>query len=172
MNEKAISQATIRYDGEVKKEYLLKPISREDLEIVMELTEICKKANVRGINEAMENYKVNPDKEVLEQLSNVRKSIKEKTEKPKSVVPKNGEGENQAIFRMIKFNDLETRRIYQPNIVSYLRFYNEVDNEFGIFLNECDETLQRQPLHANTMLIYRNEKEREKDFLMLDEYFS
>ena len=174
MNQKAIGQASERYESEVKKDYLLKPISKEDVAIIKELTEICSKANVKGVKEVMENYKINPDREISEQLVEISSNFKIK--KDKKFVPyvedSDTETEDKNIYRMIKFSDSEQRRIYQPNIVSYLKCYNEEADEYGIFLNECDDTLQRQPMHANTLLIYEEEGVRDSDFVMLDEYFS
>jgi hypothetical protein len=174
MNQKAISQASERYDKEVKKDYLLKPISKEDINIIKELTELCKKANIKGVKETMDNYKVNPDKEISEQLLEISSNFK--VRKEKKIVPYIEDGDTETeeknFYRMVKFCDSEQRRIYQPNIISYRKFYNEGSDEYGIFLNECDETLQRQPMHANTLLIYEEENVRDEDFKMLDEYFS
>ena len=173
MNQKAISQATKRYDGEVKKDYLLKPISKEDVEIIKELASLCEKANIKGIKEVMENYKVNPDKEVIEQLNEISTTFKSKPEKEKPVTPDiSNEDKEYAIFRMIKFNDDLSMRIYQPNIVSYLKAYSDEDDIYSILINDCDETLQRQPMHANTFLIYGSQEDRDQDFEMLDEFFS
>jgi hypothetical protein len=173
MNQNAINQASERYENEIKNNYLLKPISKEDVDIINSLVDICKRVNIKGVKEVMENYKINPDREILKQLLDLSETVK--PARSKGVQLDNvddTEKDVTGIYRMIKFNDLDQRRIYQPNIVSYLKCYDEEHDEYGIFINDCDETLQRQPMHSNTLLAYTSEQIRDKDFEMLDEFFS
>ena len=45
------------------------------------------------------------------------------------------------------------------------------EGDFLIVLNECDETLAKKPFHANLLLEYKTEEDRDEDFNMLDEYY-
>lgn len=173
INDKAVDQSIKKYKEIVKKDFLLHPVSSYDKDIVMTLVALCKNSGVRGVGQVMENYKVHPDSEILEEL--VKLSGNKKEEKPKSksrekVFVDGEECKQDALYTMVKFNDLSQNRIFRPNIIAYYKWEDRGGVPF-IILNPCDETLAKQPIHANLMLQYDTEEDRDKDFQMMDEFY-
>ena len=171
VNEKAIEQSINKYKEVVNKEFLLNPISQHDKDIVLTLVDLCKKRGINGVEQVMENYKMHPDTEILEGLVKLGKTVKEEKQvKRGRDIEIVDEDEKENFFTMVKFKDFNKNRIFKPNIISYFKVDAD-EGDFLIVLNECDETLAKKPFHANLLLEYKTEEDRDEDFNMLDEYY-
>lgn len=173
MNEKAINVAVEKYEKLIKKDFLLHPVSDTDKNIIVKLYSLCVKLGAKEVEQVMENYKMHPDSEILSELDKILSATKDKKDKPK--IPRysdfvDTEKEEKELYTMIKFSDVDSYRIYRPNIISYFRGEDEEGVPF-IMINPCDETLKSQPIHANTILIYTDEEDRDKDFKILDDFY-
>lgn len=174
INDKAVDQSIKKYKEIVKKDFLLHPVSSHDKDIVMALVALCKNSGVRGVEQVMENYKMHPDSEILEGLVKLSGNKKEEKPKKKGVnkvfVDGDDDGIDDNLYTMVKFADLSQNRIFRPNIIAYFKWEDDDGVPF-IVLNPCDETLTKQPIHANLMLQYDTEEDRDKDFQMMDEFY-
>lgn len=134
------------------------PISRTDVEIINELVELLKKYGITEVNAIMQNYKKDPDYEVVEKLIGINTEFN----------PIIGEGEQEEKKpKNIVFEDKSQFRMKVYDVHNYKPVINE--NKYAILINEVSELVTKTPsITVDKHLYYRDEETRDSDIERLD----
>lgn len=170
---KYLKSAANRYEEKFKKEFLINPISKTDGEIITEIIELFKKAEMNDVVAVLKQYKYKKDEEIRDDLLDLNTNFKEKVKRESNHIDIENTEEESTNSKVIIFNDHQETFIKKSYILGGKKV-TFVDKETmqeapAILLNEVDELATKKPMYANTILTYDTEEERDEDHQMLIE---
>ena len=152
-----------------EKEFLINPISEPDSEIIVELTQILKKAGLNEVNEILKSWKENKDIEIRDELlqyniDHPHLGIKKLVDKIADKISDEIDEEEQPTPSYIKIQNimLYERDLY--GVESYDRYDKEKEDYiFGIRLNPMplEHKMKNVPLWADYNVEFTTEEERD-----------
>ena len=176
-----LKAAANRYEKKVGKEFLINPISNVDAEVIVELSELLKKAGLSQVSAILKEYKFKKDVEIRDLLLDFNTNFKERIHpiaklankvatSPDSEILEDEETEPEQ--RFIGFNDLRYTTIKKTLILGY-RLLTLIDQDTdveysSIIINECDVLATKKPMYDNLILSYEDEETRDEDVEMLE----
>jgi hypothetical protein len=159
---KFLKSAVNRYNEVFKKENLINPISEVDAEIITEIYELAKKANLKGLKEILEEYKYRKDSEIRDQLLEFNTNFKGLFVKDILGIVK-GEVDDKSPVPIIKIGE-EYLRIWHILAWSVFEEFDDKigDYIYGILLNPMPEgvDLKKIPMYANMKFYFNSEEDR------------
>ena len=165
-NLEHIKSSLRKYYGAFGDGLLISPISKADLDIINELVELFKKIGVTEVVGVMNNFKLNPDEDVLGKLMEL--NIKGN----KSLGNKNSEGKEDSdqLPYWIHLKDVDSNRILRFNLIHFKKVdaVGDKRDKWGIMLNETPDNAKTVPMHSNAVFIYDEEEDRDEDMKLLE----
>lgn len=164
-NSKHIQSAINRHYGAIGDDLAIYPISKIDIDIINEIVELLKKVDLPEAVTIMDHYKLDPDNSILEYLMQLNTEIGGDYEDDDNTYLA-----NKKLPYWIHFNDTNKLRTIRPNIINFqpIDAIGREGEQFGIKLNKTPNNVKQIPFHANEVLFYDDEDEREKDMRVLE----
>lgn len=166
MNE-YLKSASSRYKEEIKKNYVINPISEVDCEIMVEIRELLKKAGLREADAILKEYKYLKDTEIRDQLMQCNINFRADEDSLNDLIEdtlKNGK-ENDELFK-VYFVTIGEHNLFARYISGFVvvEDWDENDNFIGtITLNPVDESATKQPIYSNYKIVFRDEEKFENE---------
>lgn len=173
---KYLKSASNNFEKIKQKDYLISPISEIDCEIIVEIVELFKKANISNVVEVLKNYKFLKDEEIRDQLLDCNTNFKQYSvendfdEDLDEDNPDSLKSKAHLINTIKKLKELLDKKIEfitinEDRINSHLIFgftikeeYNEDECYVGkLILNPTDKLATKIPLYANYELTFYDE---------------
>ncbi len=167
-----LKSAVKRYEqlNKGRNEFLISPISKVDAEIVVEIIELFKKFNAKGIVEILNNYKFRKDEEIRDLLIEANTNFK---------VPNDNKEEDEKNISNISrskrdFVKIKDERIFIWAITSWgkdERFCSKKrEIVYSIVLNRNNKNLElsKVSMYANYTFDFDDIEERDEAFEKLD----
>jgi hypothetical protein len=166
---KFFKSATDRYSKIKEKDYLIAPISEVDAEIIVELSQILKKAGLTEVCEILKNYKELKDEEIRDNLlqwnidnpsMGVAKLANTLADKLTDDLEGNGEPPRPPYVTIKEL----TFRVFELRGYVIRDRYDEVleDLIYELILNPTPENTKQVPLYANYVIEFEDEENRNR----------
>ena len=165
INNEHIQTVNKMYNSAVGDSFDANPISKVDVDIINILLEMLNDYGHRDVVAVMNNYKVVGDEEVLNNLQHLLREFKQQQKEFEQNVEENDPGK---LPYWLHFNDNNMTRLLRMNVISFSLLDNEEDGRYGILLNETHPDSNQIPIHANLLLEYYVEEQRDNDMRMLE----